>query len=127
VLSSGFLAFARHVGFIEGCNDCNILPQRIIGTSSGSLAGSLWASGLSATQIYAELGCKAPIQLISPSFKLHRGLFSLRGLIRHLKTILPKDFSQLEIPLAVGVFGSSGDFELITSGNLPEAVVSYSN
>lgn len=49
-------------------------------------------------------------------------LFSLRGLIKHLRTLLPNDFDQLQTPLAVGVFGASGQFELVTAGSLPEAV-----
>jgi hypothetical protein len=122
VLSSGFLAFARHAGFIDAAVDAGITPSRIIGTSSGSLAGSMWAAGMSPSEITIELKRKRPIELVRPSLKITRGAFSLRGLINHLRTILPKDFSQLQIPLAVGVFGESGRFELVSSGDLPDAV-----
>lgn len=123
VLSSGLLAFARHAGFIEACSDLGIAPLRIVGTSSGSLAGSMLASGMSSREIYEELGRRPPIQLMSPSWRVHRGLFSLRSLIKHLRSILPRDFDSLSTPLAVGVFGTSGVYELITEGDLPEAVV----
>ena len=123
VLSSGLLAFARHAGFIDACSDLRLAPHRIVGTSSGSLAGSMLASGMSSQQIYEELGRRPPIQLMSPSWRMHRGLFSLRSLIKHLQSILPRDFESLQTPLAVGVFGSSGTYELITQGDLPEAVV----
>lgn len=73
ILSSGFCAFARHSGFIEACTDYGIKPTRIVGTSSGSLAGSLWANGMSPSQITTELGKRAPIQLIRPGLRMHRG------------------------------------------------------
>ena len=46
-----------------------------------------------------ELRRRRPIQLLTPSIRLNRGLFSLSGLVSHLRTLLPKDFSQLEKPL----------------------------
>ena len=97
-----------------------------MGTSSGSLAGSLFASGrMKAADISFELSRNAPIQLISSAgLTLHKGLFSLKKLAKHLKTMLPQDFSQLEIPLAVGVIQSSSSrFELISDGDLIDAVV----
>ena len=124
VLSSGFLAFARQAGVIaaiEDSNMCNI--QRVVGTSSGSLAGSLLASGLSADVISTELSKQKPIKLLSPVLNPRKGLFSMRGVIKHLRTILPKDFNDLPIPLAVGVIDyDTREFDLIDSGDLPEAV-----
>ena len=49
-----------------------------------------------------ELKRKRPIQLLQPSIRLNRGLFSLNGLVAHLRTLLPKDFDQLEKPLGTG-------------------------
>ena len=46
-----------------------------------------------------ELKRRRPIQLLQPSIRLNRGLFSLNGLVAHLRTLLPKDFNQLEKPL----------------------------
>lgn len=51
--------------------------------------------------IITELKRKRPIQLLQPSVRLNRGLFSLNGLVAHLRTLLPKDFDQLEKPLGV--------------------------
>lgn len=80
MLSSGFLAFAAHSGFlkaieevsIETCHvfelrihvliSCNALWQSkvpvasIVGTSSGAISGSLYAAGYSAEQVTAT--CK---------------------------------------------------------------------
>jgi len=52
-----------------------------------------------AIQIADELSSRRPISLCQPSLRLHRGAFSLRGLIAHLRTLLPKDFPR---KLAVG-------------------------
>ena len=126
IFSSAFLGFSRHSGFIAALEDMNCFDfQRIVGTSSGSLAGSFLAAGLDATQIAYELSRQRPIELLTPSLNVRKGLFSLKGLIKHLGTILPKDFSQLKIPLGVGVYSSDSkdrEFEIITDGDLPEAV-----
>ena len=118
VLSSGFLAFARQAGVIAAIEDSNMVRvQRVVGTSSGSLAGSLLASGLSADDISTELSKQRPIKLLSPVFNPRGGLFSMRGVIKHLRTILPKDFNDLSIPFAVGVIDSTTrEFSLIDSG-----------
>lgn len=84
----------------------------------------MWASGLTPDQISDELSSRAPIQLVRFGRRMDKGLLSVRGLVAHMRTVLPKDFSQLRTPLAVGVIDSRGVFELISSGDLPEAVVS---
>eukprot|EP00607_Mallomonas_marina_P007102 CAMPEP_0182437638 /NCGR_PEP_ID=MMETSP1167-20130531/85179_1 /TAXON_ID=2988 /ORGANISM="Mallomonas Sp, Strain CCMP3275" /LENGTH=81 /DNA_ID=CAMNT_0024630621 /DNA_START=542 /DNA_END=784 /DNA_ORIENTATION=- len=41
----------------------------------------------------------------------------------HLRTLLPRDFSQLDTPLAVGVYErETRKYELVTEGDLCEAV-----
>jgi NTE family protein len=123
ILSSGFCAFARQAGVIAAVEDFSIPIDRVVGTSSGALAAALYANGFNADQIATELKRKKPIELLKPSIRLHRGAFSLRGLVAHLRTILPKDFKDLEKPLAVGVFETeSGLFRLIDDGDLPSAV-----
>jgi predicted acylesterase/phospholipase RssA len=123
ILSSGFCAFARQAGVIAAVEDFSIPIDRVVGTSSGALAAALYANGMNADQIATELRAKRPIELLKPSIRLHRGAFSLRGLVAHLRTILPKDFKDLEKPLAVGVFETeSGLFRLIDDGDLPSAV-----
>ena len=58
---------------------------------------------VSRNPIPSELKRKRPIQLLQPSIRLNRGLFSLNGLVAHLRTLLPNDFSQLEKPLGKSV------------------------
>jgi predicted acylesterase/phospholipase RssA len=123
ILSSGFLAFARQAGVLAAVEDYGLNVDRIVGTSSGSLAGSLFAAGLSATQVADELSRQRPIALLTPSINLHRGAFSLGKLTAHLRELLPKDFTGLQSKLAVGVFEKeSGKFKLVEDGDLPAAV-----
>jgi NTE family protein len=108
---------------IAAIEDFYIPIDRVVGTSSGALAAALYANGMNAFDIATELSNKKPIELLMPSIMLNRGVFSLSGLVTHLRTLLPKDFSQLEKPLAVGVFETeSGLFRLVEDGDLPSAV-----
>jgi predicted acylesterase/phospholipase RssA len=45
VLSSGFLAFAPHSGFLQAVEDSGVSVGGVMGTSAGALAGSLWCAG----------------------------------------------------------------------------------
>ena len=56
VLSSGFMAFASHSGFLQGVQDAGLEVQGVCGTSSGALAGSLYCAGYSPAQVGRELG-----------------------------------------------------------------------
>eukprot|EP01041_Mallomonas_annulata_P008831 gene8831-18286_t len=123
ILSSGFLAFSRQTGMLNAVEDMGLDIGRLVGTSSGSLAASMWAAGLTSLQISEELGRKRPIEFVKPTRNINRGAFSLAPMTAHLRTVLPKDFNQLLIPLAVGVYDvTTGVFELITDGDLPQAV-----
>ena len=83
----------------------------------------MFAAGINPDQISEELSRQRPIKLISPVLIPRGGIFSMRGVIRHLRTILPKDFSDLQVPFAVGVIDyESKEFSLIDNGDLPEAV-----
>lgn len=103
ILSSGFLAFARQVGVLEALEDCGIGIHRIVGTSSGALAGAMMAAGYTSQAIGRELSCRKPIDYLRPPSprRIRSGLFSLDGLITHLSSILPKDFKDLKHPLGV--------------------------
>ena len=46
VLSSGFLAFARHLGFLTAIEESELDVSGVCGTSSGALVGAMWACGV---------------------------------------------------------------------------------
>jgi NTE family protein len=49
VLSAGFFGFYAHVGLLCALEQAGTLPQRVIGTSAGAIAGGIWAAGVPIT------------------------------------------------------------------------------
>jgi len=121
VLSSGFLAFAAQAGFLQGVEESGLEVGGVCGTSSGALAGALWAAGWSAERIYTELCSAPPIRFLRPNLFFWRGAFSLRAMEARLRRDLPSRFSDLQRPFGVGVV-DAGCVELVTRGDLPSAV-----
>ncbi|HCF58883.1 MAG TPA: hypothetical protein DFS52_12940 [Myxococcales bacterium] len=126
VLSSGFLAFARHAGVALGLERLAVRPSRICGVSSGALVGALLAAGHSASAISGLVAGTTPRSYLTPRFPFaggSPGLFSLDPLVTLLREKLPPRFEDLEVPLAVGVVErATGEPLLLESGPLPEAV-----
>lgn len=124
VLSSGFLAFGSHCGFLQAIVDARLEVAGVMGTSSGALVGSLFAAGLTPLEILDEFGSIAPIERIRLNREPWRGVFNLSPATNRLRELVPEKFEDLAIQLAVGVVSAKdGTYELITSGSLPEAVV----
>lgn len=123
LLSSGFLAFARHVGALAAIEDAGVPIDAVVGTSSGALIGALWASGMPAAQIASALAEKPPYSFFSMQPRLWEGAFSLAPLVRWLCGRLPATFADLPRPFATGVIGPGRVPRLLTEGNLPRAVV----
>lgn len=122
LLSSGFLAFARHAGVLHAIEEEGLEIDAIVGTSSGALVGALWASGMSAAQIAAQIAAKRPLSLMSAHLLPWRGLFRLDPLIAWLAQHLPARIEDLPRPFAVGVIDADKRPLLLRSGPLPEAV-----
>ncbi len=122
VLSAGWLAFARHVGFLEGLADQGIEVGAVVGTSSGSLVGALWAAGLSLDAIAEEVTATRPFRALRPSRTPWRGVCSMGGLMARIRKHLPERIEDLERPFAVGVCSGPNAPHLLTSGSLVEAV-----
>jgi predicted acylesterase/phospholipase RssA len=122
ILSSGFLAFGRHAGFLAAIEDHDIDVGALVGTSSGALTGSLWAAGHPADKVLEILSDKRPLDWLRLHTSPWRGLFELDNLIEGLRDHLPARFEDLERPFAVGVVDPGNKHRLIDSGPLPEAV-----
>ena len=122
VLSSGFLAFGRQVGFLTAVEEHGLPVDGICGTSSGALAGSMWAAGLPAARIEQELTARMPLAWVRPHARPWLGAFALDAMIAKLRELLPPTFADLERPLGVGVMTLDGRGVLLTEGPLPEAV-----
>ena len=122
LLSSGFLAFARHAGVLQAIEERGVGVEAVVGTSSGALVGALWAAGMPSRHIEAEIAAKRPLSLMALHAAPWRGLFSLAPLIAWLRAKLPADFAGLPRPFAVGTTAPGGRATLVRDGPLPEAV-----
>jgi NTE family protein len=122
LLSSGFLAFARQCGFLAAVEDLGLEVDGVYGTSSGAMCGALWAAGMPAADIIAELSRDRPITQVRPSLTPWRGLFTMDPVVRRLRALLPATFAELPRPFGVGVRGPDGRQAWITEGDLPAAV-----
>jgi len=121
VLSSGYLAFARHCGFLRAVEESGLQVDGVCGTSSGALVGALWSAGGTAEEIAVELSRQRPRDVMRLRWAFWGGLFSLEPLIERLRDWLPATFEELGRPFGVGVVGPDGA-EVIASGPLVEAV-----
>lgn len=122
ILSSGYLAFSRQLGFLDAWQDVGGVADALVGTSSGALIGALWAAGHPPDAIASWIPAR-PLSLVRPGLPW-RGLFRLDGLRRLLNDKLPSDFQELPIPLGVGVVDVSDRTHLLaTSGALRDAVL----
>lgn len=122
VLSSGFLAFARHAGVLAAIESRGVDIDAVVGTSSGALTGALWSAGISADEIADTLASIQPYSLMGLHAAPWRGLFSLDPLIGWLSERLPATFADLPRPFAVGVVAPDGQARLLTEGPLAPAV-----
>ena len=122
LLSSGFLAFGRQAGFLQAIEDRGVQVEAIVGTSSGALAGSLWAAGWSAQDLLVALTERLPLASVRPSATPWRGLLSMRAVIADLADRVPERFEDLKRPFAVGVMTAEGGHRLVRSGPLAPAV-----
>lgn len=122
VLSSGFLAFGRHAGFLAAVEEAGTDVDGLCGTSSGALVGALWAAGWPAGTVLRELSAGPPALLLRPSARPWRGLLSMRAVVRRLRGLLPKRIEELGRPFGVGVCTLDGRHRLLREGALPEAV-----
>jgi predicted acylesterase/phospholipase RssA len=120
LLSSGFLAFARHCGVLRAVEEAGSPVDAVVGTSSGALVGALWSAGMPTSEIEAALLGTRPFDLMGWHLRPWTGLFSMDPLLAWLRARLPPRFDDLPRPFAVGVAGP--DPRLLTEGDLPVAV-----
>jgi len=121
-LSSGFFGFFAHAGFVSVLEDEGLPPARACGSSAGALVAGLWASGVTARTIRAEL-----TQLRREHFwDVRPGLGLLRGSLfrARLEALMPvATFDACRVPLAISVFDvAARRTTVMTEGALAPAV-----
>jgi NTE family protein len=127
ILSSGFLAFGRHIGFFRGLEAMGVEHEAIVGTSSGSIVGALYAAGHRPREIERMVGeFRRPIWKLRPHVRPLVGVFSMSSLVAFLRPLLPPRIEDLSCPFAVGVMDAAGRHRLLVEGPLPEAIAASS-
>jgi len=122
VLSSGFLAFGNHAGFLRAVVARGVRVSGIMGTSAGAMTGSMFAAGYSPDDILRETCRDPPWRLLRPSWRFWEGLFSLDAVVERLRELLPPTFEDLDKDFACAVLDRNGKYIVLDSGALPEAV-----
>lgn len=121
-MSSGFFGFFAHAGVLRALERAELLPSAVSGSSAGALVTGLWAAGLGAEAIEAEL-----MQLEREHFWDPRpGLGLLRGerFRAKLEALLPVSrFEDCRVPVAVSVFDVySRETRVMREGALAPAI-----
>lgn len=102
-LSSGFFGFFAHAGVVSVLEEEGLLPAAVSGSSAGALVGGLWAAGVPASRIRAELLALRRDHFWDPA----PGLGLLRGRLfrSRVEALAPgATFASCRIPLAVSAF-----------------------
>tara|TARA_R100000406_G_scaffold95844_1_gene91381 strand:- start:1445 stop:2209 length:765 start_codon:yes stop_codon:yes gene_type:complete len=122
-LSGGGARGAAHLGVLHALNENNIFPNRVSGSSAGSIIGALYCSGYTPMEIILLSKKKAFLKIFKIGF-LNKGLTELTYLKDFLNAHLNKDsFESLELPLHVCVSNiNSGKYEIISKGKLIEVL-----
>ena len=122
LLSSGFLAFARHIGFRRAFLKQSIEVNGICGTSSGSVVGALWANGMAEDDMIELLHVPKPLTQVDLTWKLWKGLFLFDSFKARLREVLPERIEDLPIPFGVGLCTMDRKAIVVTNGNLVDAI-----
>lgn len=122
VLSSGFLAFARHIGFRRACLEQGVDVTGLCGTSSGSVVGALWANGVSESEMIELLNVPRPLDVVDFHWQVWKGAFQFHTFKERLRAVLPERIEDLPIPFGVGLCTMDRRAIIVTKGNLVDAI-----
>ena len=122
LLSSGFLAFARHIGFRRALLNKSIDVSGICGTSSGSVVGALWANGMAESEMIELLNVPRPLSQVDFHWQIWKGFFVFDTFKKRLREVLPERIEDLPIPFGVGLCTMDRKAVVVTRGNLVDAI-----
>lgn len=99
-LSGGGLRGVGHLGVLEALEQMGIQIDHVVGVSSGSIMGAMYAHGYKPREVLDILKQTKLLRFVRPKFK--RGLLNIERLSPLLLEYLPHDsFEQLKTPLTV--------------------------
>lgn len=125
VLGSGGARGLAHVGVLQALEEARVPLDLIVGTSAGSIVGSIYADHADAAALRAIFANVTPQDFIDFSFRhIFNGPIKGDKLADFLETNLQaRDFRDLKIPfVAVATDFGAGEVLPLTSGPLVEAV-----
>jgi len=125
VLGSGGSRGLSHVGVIEELEKLGIVPDAIVGCSSGAIVGALYAQHGDIAKVKEILINLKQDDLVDFSF-FQKYAFSTRDKLEKLlkENLLANDFSELEIPFAAVVTDlHKGEPVYLEEGELHSAVL----
>jgi NTE family protein len=121
-LSSGFFGFFAHAGVVSVLEEEGLLPAHVSGSSAGALVGGLWAAGVPASRLRAELLELRREHFWDPA----PGLGLLRGRLfrERVEAMAPgATVEGCRTPLAVSAFSpASRQTVVLRAGPLPRAL-----
>ncbi|MDF2629418.1 MAG: hypothetical protein K0R39_3249 [Symbiobacteriaceae bacterium] len=123
VLGGGVVRGTAHVGVIRALHEANIPIDCVVGTSSGSLIGALYAGGLTWREMQ-ELALRLSwFDMAEPAWP-RGGFVTNKRMRRYLDTqIGPVSFSDLKIPFAaVAADANTGQELVLREGRVADAV-----
>jgi len=127
-LSGGGARGIMHAGFLKALDENGLKPEAMAGASMGAIVGAMYASGIQPDDMLKAI--KLPeFRNLHTWIGLKGGFGSLDQLRKQLeKNVKADSFDKLDIPLTVSVANlNKACNELITEGNLYDAVVASSS
>lgn len=118
-LSGGGVRGAAHVGLIRALLEEGIVPNHLVGVSSGAIVATMYCLGLSPDEMLSAVHQTSLVRLIKVGIPT-TGLTKLDHLKERLALLHPaNDFSGLLYPLHIGITNlSTGQLELHHEGPL---------
>ena len=102
-MSSGFFSFFAHCGMLSVLEEEGILPQRVTGSSAGSLVAACWASGMDTPDIRDLFFGITKRDIWDPGLGL--GLLKGDKFRQRLRAVLPaQNLEDGRVPLAISVY-----------------------
>lgn len=120
-LSSSFFGFYSHCAVVSVLYERGFRPQKITGTSAGSLVGGALASGMAPEHFRDVIFSKTLKDYWDP--KLGFGILAGQKFLQIMKDHFVDSFEKAHIPLEVGVLDVvTLKTIFLNSGSLPEAI-----
>ncbi len=127
-LSGGGSRGVAHLGVLKALEELGVDIQVISGTSAGSIAAALYASGLSTDEIYNVMKSKKFIDFAKIILPID-GLMNLDNLRKNLNEIIKKkNFDDMSKKLYIALTNLyTGEIEYMSKGNVIDAVIASSS